>query len=201
MIEPFSSSGELGGNPLATTPAAMPVESPLWPTELGRLTRRERQVLGLLARGLGCDQAGRLLGISTHTVRTHVQNAMRKLGVRSRLEAVSAAHRGGLVGTPTPEASATPSAEEGADERRDALRRCSRLTKREGQVLALLVEGHGHQGIAERLFVSPHTSRTHIQRLIDKLGVHSRVQAAALAIRYDLVAPPEAVKRLERPAG
>lgn len=56
---------------------------------LGRLTDRELSVLDLIAEGRTATEAARVLGISRHTVRTHVANLLRKLGVHSRLEAVA----------------------------------------------------------------------------------------------------------------
>jgi two-component system nitrate/nitrite response regulator NarL len=61
------------------------------------------------------------------------------------------------------------------------------LTKREREVLRLLAAGISQDGIASRLFISPKTVATHIQRVIGKLGVHSRAQAVALAHREHLV--------------
>ncbi|GMQ84985.1 MAG: hypothetical protein BMS9Abin07_0550 [Acidimicrobiia bacterium] len=57
------------------------------------------------------------------------------------------------------------------------------LTPRERDVLQLLTEGLDGAAIAERLFLSPATVRNHIQHILDKLGVHSRVEAVALALR------------------
>ena len=56
----------------------------------------------------------------------------------------------------------------------------SRLTRREREVLALLAEGADNERIATAMFISPHTARTHVQNLIGKLGVHSRLEAAML---------------------
>ena len=61
------------------------------------------------------------------------------------------------------------------------------LTRREREVLRLLAAGISQEGIASRLFISPKTVATHIQRVIGKLGVHSRAQAVALAHREHLV--------------
>jgi DNA-binding CsgD family transcriptional regulator len=44
--------------------------------------------------------------------------------------------------------------------------------------------------IAERLFISPKTVSTHIDRVLAKLGVHSRAQLVAVAHRQDLIATP-----------
>ena len=55
------------------------------------LTERERQLLSLITRGLSNDTIAEQLQISRHTVRTHVQNILMKLGARSRLEAAGMA--------------------------------------------------------------------------------------------------------------
>jgi len=65
-----------------------------------QLTAREREVLGLLAEGLGGTDIARRLGISTNTVRTHIQSILTKLQVHSRLEAAAFALRRGLVRLP-----------------------------------------------------------------------------------------------------
>lgn len=62
----------------------------------------------------------------------------------------------------------------------EAYRRVSRLTRREREVLQLLVDGSGTEAIADALVISPQTARTHIQNILAKLGVHSRLEAAAL---------------------
>src|SRR5450631_973642 len=54
------------------------------------------------------------------------------------------------------------------------------LTEREWQVMRCLIDGLSTQEIADRLCVQRSTARTHVQNLLIKLGVHSRLQAAAL---------------------
>jgi len=61
------------------------------------------------------------------------------------------------------------------------------LTPREREVLGLLVEGASSEQIAVRLTVSPNTVRTHIQNVLTKLQVRSRLEAAAFAVRWGLV--------------
>jgi two-component system nitrate/nitrite response regulator NarL len=61
------------------------------------------------------------------------------------------------------------------------------LTTRERQCLQLLVDGQDTAQMAQRLGVSPATVRTHVQSLLTKLGVHSRLEAASLAVRYRLL--------------
>jgi two-component system, NarL family, response regulator YdfI len=61
------------------------------------LTRREREVLQMLAVGLGNKEIAARLGISDHTVKFHVASILGKLGAESRTEAVSLGIRRGLV--------------------------------------------------------------------------------------------------------
>jgi DNA-binding NarL/FixJ family response regulator len=53
----------------------------------GTLSRREREVLALVARGLPNKQIGRQLGITEHTVKVHLGNAFRRIGVNDRTSA------------------------------------------------------------------------------------------------------------------
>ncbi|MDT0310583.1 response regulator transcription factor [Streptomyces sp. DSM 44917] len=57
------------------------------------------------------------------------------------------------------------------------------LTPRELEVLRCMLAGLGRKAVAERLFLSPHTVRTHMQNVLSKLGVHSTLAAVALARR------------------
>ncbi len=66
------------------------------------------------------------------------------------------------------------------------------LTPREREVLRCMVAGLGRKAVAERLFLSPHTVRTHMQNVLGKLGVHSTLAAVALARRAG-VGPAEPV--------
>ena len=56
----------------------------------GRITKREREVLDLVGLGLTSDEIGSALGLSAHTVRSHVEAARGKLAARNRLAAVAA---------------------------------------------------------------------------------------------------------------
>jgi PAS domain S-box-containing protein len=57
------------------------------------------------------------------------------------------------------------------------------LTRREIEVLKLMAAGLNTAGLAARLHVSPVTIRNHVQHILDKLGVHSRLEAVAIATR------------------
>ena len=70
----------------------------------------------------------------------------------------------------------------------------SLLTPREHEVLRCMVSGLGRKAVAERLFLSPHTVRTHMQNVLGKLGVHSTLAAVALARRAG-VGPVDTAQR------
>ncbi len=66
------------------------------------------------------------------------------------------------------------------------------LTQRELDVLRALGDGLDNQAIAERLFITTATVRTHVGEVLRKLEVDSRLQAALIAVRLGLVDPDEA---------
>lgn len=57
------------------------------------------------------------------------------------------------------------------------------LTAREREILQLLARGLDNQAIAKQLHLSTHTARTHVGNILRKLGVHSRAEAARLALK------------------
>jgi DNA-binding NarL/FixJ family response regulator len=63
------------------------------------------------------------------------------------------------------------------------LQRLTTLSPREHEILALLADGLTGQTIAEQLFLSPETVRTHVRNATSKLGARTRVQAVALVVR------------------
>jgi DNA-binding NarL/FixJ family response regulator len=63
------------------------------------------------------------------------------------------------------------------------------LTEREREVMALVAEGLTNQEIAERLFVSPLTAKTHVSRAMVKLGARDRIQLVVFAYESGLVRP------------
>lgn len=228
-----------------TVPTAAATATPTPRSALRKLTEREHEVLALLADGLATGEIAHRLGITSATVRSHIQNILTRLGVCNRRQA--AALLNGRLSSPTrarlraarrvPDAPRRPADLDDADLPCPQLIRLSaasapvkrnatalpqrngiappqkkpqkntstvpnirsgttprstigkeavvstvaRLTRREVQVLRCLAAGLGRSEIAERLYVSPHTARTHIQRVLTKLGVHSALAAMAVA--------------------
>lgn len=91
---------EAAGRGQTTVPEAtleQMVDSNNHPTSCPPLTRREIQILTLLAAGKSTALMARGLTLSPHTVRNHVKNVFSKLGVHTRLEAVVRGHDLGLI--------------------------------------------------------------------------------------------------------
>ena len=118
-------------------------------------------MLHLVGEGRSTKEIARDLEITRATVRCHIQRVLTKLGVASRLQAAA------LISPADPTPRPTPVTRE--------------LTPRETQVLRCLAAGIGRAEIAKHLFMSPHTARTHLQRILAKLEVHSALAAVALA--------------------
>jgi DNA-binding NarL/FixJ family response regulator len=69
------------------------------------------------------------------------------------------------------------------------------LTPREREVVAMLVKGSGNAEIGLRLRISPNTVRTHIQSVLTKLQLHSKVEVAAWAFRNGLAGTGDRPRR------
>lgn len=76
-------------------------------------------------------------------------------------------------------------------EEQAALDLAEQLSNREREILALFVEGLNNTQIAKRLGIAENTARAHAQRILTKLQVHSRLEAAAFAVRHGLVEPDD----------
>ena len=61
------------------------------------------------------------------------------------------------------------------------------LTDREWEILRLLANGERNDDIAAALYISPQTVQTHVRNLLGKLGVHSKLEAVALAVKHDQI--------------
>ena len=83
-----------------------------------------------------------------------------------------------------------------ARDRGQERRQVEPLTPRELEVLKTLAEGLSTPEICERLFIAPNTLRTHVQNIMGKLRVHSKLEAVAFALRHRLVEPPRSEETL-----
>jgi len=72
-----------------------------------------------------------------------------------------------------------------ADERRQVP--APRLTEREMEVLTLVAEGLNNRDIGQRLFISENTVKNHIRNILEKLHLHSRMEAVVYAVREKLL--------------
>ncbi len=125
----------------------------------------------LLADGLGCGASGYLT---------------KDCSLAELVETVRGVARGDVL---IPPAMLGPLLSDLLDRRKsheEALLRLAKLSPRERQVLALVARGKKASEIAETLFISPETARTHVQNILTKLGVHSRLEAASFVIENSL---------------
>jgi DNA-binding NarL/FixJ family response regulator len=61
------------------------------------------------------------------------------------------------------------------------------LSKREREILQKVADGATTKQVASELGISPHTVKTHLERIFEKLGANDRAQAVAIAIRSSIV--------------
>jgi DNA-binding NarL/FixJ family response regulator len=104
-------------------------------------------------------------------------------GVDELMGAIRAAAAGEILVDRVALARLLPQVARERERRRDAQLLLSQLTDREREILVLLSEGLRNDDIAARLFISPQTVQTHVRNLLGKLGVHSKLEAVAFAVR------------------
>jgi DNA-binding NarL/FixJ family response regulator len=100
------------------------------------------------------------------------------------IKSVKAVMEGQVINLPRREGRRTA---DGNEEQRDAALLAGQLTPRELEVLEILVHGGSNAEIARQLQLSPNTVRTHVQSILTKLQVRSRLEAAAFAVRFGIV--------------
>ena len=116
-------------------------------------------------------------------------------GVDALISALGQVARGELVVDIPAETPRRPSRT-----RSHAERAAAELTGRERECLEMLVEGLDTEAMVARLGVARTTVRTHLQSVLSKLGVHSRLEAASFAVRHRLLEPRSAERPLAAPA-
>jgi DNA-binding NarL/FixJ family response regulator len=124
---------------------------------VAQLTSKEQEVLGLIGRGLTCEQIAASLSISTYTVRKHRSNILRKLDLHATAQLV--AHAASSLRAA---AAAPPATEVFAG-----------LTPRELQVAQLITQGFTGKEIARQLGISPGTVRKHRDNIANRAGLRS----------------------------
>jgi NarL family two-component system response regulator LiaR len=108
---------------------------------------------------------------------------LKNVGAAELADAIRAAH----AGRPTLAPEATQALIQAARARPAEPAPDYGLTPREGEVLALLIQGKSNPQIAERLVISRSTTAAHVSNILSKLGVSNRAEAITLAIRQKLV--------------
>jgi DNA-binding NarL/FixJ family response regulator len=138
---------------------------------------------------------GQTLVLTADTDKTHHAQAIEAgaAGILSKsvppaaiVEAVRRVHAGELVQPAQEIIELLHLAREEGERSREVQALLAQLTAREREVLAGLAEGLDNKAIAERLYISPDTARAHVVKVLGKLGVDSRLQAAIFAIRHDI---------------
>lgn len=107
------------------------------------------------------------------------------------VEAVRAVHRGHSLITPSMASSLLTefSAMRRREEDVPTTAPIPHLTDREREVLALVARGMNNRAIGEALFISDNTVKIHVRNILEKLQLHSRVEAAAYAVSRRLIDP------------
>jgi DNA-binding CsgD family transcriptional regulator len=144
--------------------------------------------------GLSTQECGRALLAWSGVPRERATLVQATVEVRAALEAVaaaaaSAAQRACSLSAMLEEAVAALAAAESKRTEKlmpaiELFSRAEALSPREREVLALVAEGRTNKAIAEALFVSPNTVKTHVASLLHKLRADTRVQLAAMATKH-----------------
>lgn len=127
-------------------------------------------------------------GLLVEAVEAGASGFLRKTeGVDEFLLAVKAAAAGEILIDQAELARLLPRVAREREVRRDAQLLLRQLSVRELEILGLLAKGLRNDDIAARLFISPQTVQTHVRNLLGKLGVHSKLEAVAFAVRHGAV--------------
>jgi PAS domain S-box-containing protein len=97
---PLRSGDAIVGVLILAYDVGRPPSEPIGPEPNPRLTPRQREMLDMISTGQSTSEIAAKLGLATETVRNHVRSMLRELQVHTRLEAVAAARRLGLLAAP-----------------------------------------------------------------------------------------------------
>jgi DNA-binding NarL/FixJ family response regulator len=127
-------------------------------------------------------------GLLVEAVEAGASGFLRKTeGVDEFIAAVKAAADGEILIDRAALARLLPKVAREREARRDAQLLLGQLTDREVEILGQLAKGLRNDDIATKLFISPQTVQTHVRNLLSKLGVHSKLEAVAFAVRHGAV--------------
>jgi DNA-binding NarL/FixJ family response regulator len=127
-------------------------------------------------------------GLLVEAVEAGASGFLRKTeGVDEFIAAVKAAAAGEILIDRVALARLLPKVSREREARRDAQLLLGQLTDREREILGHLAKGFRNDDIATKLFISPQTVQTHVRNLLSKLGVHSKLEAVAFAVRHGAV--------------
>jgi two-component system, NarL family, nitrate/nitrite response regulator NarL len=170
---------------LETAAADRVVMSVLFPEERGLHAMRHIRDRWPQTHVCGVGRDGDLPWAAVNAGAHVVVSKKRPLG--ELVETVLAGSRTPWPGTPSQRPQAYSRDQSGAPNRADHSLAARFLTNREREVLHLLVSARSTQGIAGELGISVTTARGYVQSILAKLGVHSRVEAVAYAVRHAVV--------------
>jgi DNA-binding NarL/FixJ family response regulator len=148
--------------------------------------------LGTTVRSVkGASPATKVLMLSADTRQETIAEALEAgadgfLAKDASSRQVAGAIRTLVDGTASVVAAAEPAARPTRDPSVDL--RVKTLSSREREILGLLANGWSNRRIAEECFLSLNTVRTHVQNVLVKLGVHSKLEAVAFALEHQVVA-------------
>jgi DNA-binding NarL/FixJ family response regulator len=127
-------------------------------------------------------------GLLVEAVEAGASGFLRKTeGVDEFIAAVKAAAEGEILIDRAALARMLPKVAREREARQDAQHLLGQLTDREREILGQLAQGLRNDDIATKLFISPQTVQTHVRNLLNKLGVHSKLEAVAFAVRHGAV--------------
>ncbi len=137
---------------------------------------------------LRLDQNAKVIGLTSFSDKTLIRDVMRSGAIGCLMKDISGDDLAQTVRRVyTGEPSTTPFAEPGFPDQKYPPALVDALSEREIEVLRLIVRGHTNAQIAFELKLRPSTVKTYVSRIFTKMDVESRVEAATLAIQYDLV--------------